>query len=123
MNFAITAAASQLSTAALSSALNQAPAAGGSGAASAFCDVDDIPLCGTKVPGQPPRPPLGGGFEQVALNPQPLPPAESGGRSMQGGVMSWEDGDWCGTVPHRFPFPPPPPQWNDLQSQLGVQAL
>jgi hypothetical protein len=54
---------------------------------------------------------------------KPLPPAAIGGQSMQGGVMSWEDGDWCGTVPHKFPFPPTPPHWNDVLSQFGGGAL
>lgn len=36
-------------------------------------------------------------LDQVALNPQPLPPRSSA-------LM-----DWCGTVPKRFPPPPPPP--------------
>jgi hypothetical protein len=42
--------------------------------------VDDSPVCGTKPPGHPPHPPhiiealVRRGVEQVALNPQPLPP-------------------------------------------------
>jgi hypothetical protein len=26
--------------------------------------------------------------------------------------------DWCGTVPRKFPFPPPPAPWTDIAAQL-----
>jgi hypothetical protein len=69
--------------------------------------------CGTKVP-RPPLPraleaALGNSrFEQLMLNPQPLPPAPNGSVFQQVGRASLDD-DWCGTVPKRFPPPPPLP--------------
>ena len=80
---------------------------------------DDVSWCGTKVPGLPPLPPhphtlasvLGSRLEQVALNPQPLPPKELAGAAQQLGRAAL-DCDGCGTVPHKLPhFPPPPPPW------------
>lgn len=47
-------------------------------------------------------------FEQVLLNPQPLPPRQEGGVFQQAGRATLDD-DWCGTVPKRFPPPPPSP--------------
>lgn len=53
-------------------------------------------------------------LDKVALNPQPLPPRDSG---LGGGrTAAYDVVDWCGTVPRRLPpFPPPPPgPWADI---------
>lgn len=42
-------------------------------------------------------------FEQVTLNPQPLPPK-----------AAFDDGDWCATVPKHFPHPSPAWSFGDL---------
>lgn len=53
-------------------------------------------------------------LDQVALNPQPLPPRASSSLI-----------DWCGTVPKRFPPPPPPPlPWMEAIGQgLSLHPL
>lgn len=97
-NLSIAAAAPRLSTESLA----------GPGLHASF----DGDWCGTKGP----RPPIphalevalrNSRFEQVALNPQPLPPGPDGRVFNQAG-RALLDGDWCGTVPKRFPPPPPP---------------
>jgi len=90
-----------------------------------------------------------GGLEQVALNPQPLPPQESvavgaqlvhlvfgaalagGGQDFAGAFLAEVD-DWCGTGwPRRWPFPWPPepepdPRWRSevfLGAALAVADI
>jgi len=48
-------------------------------------------------------PSIGSLLDRVALNPQPLPPREVAAAALQ------RLDDYCGTVPKRFPVPPPPP--------------
>ena len=53
--------------------------------------------------------PAAGLLEKLGLNPQPLPPKEAAvgmDKAFGGGAMNLDD--WCGTVPKRFPPPPPP---------------
>jgi hypothetical protein len=86
--------------------------------------ADDF--CGTPVPGRPPIP-IGPStlLERIGLNPQPLPPKEvatAGGPAFGGRAASFDDGDWCGTVPRHFPpVPPLPGPWGDLLT--SVQSL
>jgi hypothetical protein len=56
--------------------------------------------------------PSSGRLEQVALNPQPLPPREKGF-----GSLTHID-DWCGTVPKHLPPHPPTPLGSGLQFSL-----
>jgi hypothetical protein len=46
-------------------------------------------------------------FEQVMLNPQPLPPGPDGNVFHQVGRVALDD-DWCGTGPRHLPPPPRP---------------
>ena len=77
--------------------------------------------CGTKVP-HPPIPHAlevalrNSRFEEVMLNPQPLPPGPDDSAHHQIGRATL-DNDWCGTVPRHFP--PPPPPIADLLSRAG----
>jgi hypothetical protein len=58
-------------------------------------------------------------FDAVALNPQPLPPREIASAFQPIGKALSDD--WCGTVPRRPHFPPPPPgPWSELISQVLV---
>lgn len=101
--------------------------------------VDDIPYCGTTPP-RPPRPgQLDHLFQEVSLNPQPIPPGSeidaylwqsvqlyqlgatlAGTKSAATGELLTKNAiaifeDWCGTVPIRVLLdllrrrPPPPP--------------
>jgi hypothetical protein len=63
--------------------------------------------------------PLASRLEQVALNPQPLPPKESFGESLASQVLD----DWCGTVPKRFPPPPPQPLGGGLLDMANVNLV
>jgi hypothetical protein len=58
-------------------------------------------------------------LDQVALNPQPLPPKASFGGSLASEVLD----DWCGTVPKRFPPPPTPPLGGGLLDTANVKAV
>lgn len=86
-----------------------APASGHGSKLTASVDGD---WCGTKVP-HPPIPHAlevalrNSRFEQVMLNPQPLPPGPDGALQQRVGRATL-DNDWCGTVPKHFPPPPPP---------------
>jgi hypothetical protein len=119
MSFQLSALTSVASTA-LHAALDvahQAAGGGAAGGAAARASGDDVPFCGTPVPGHPPIPRgIGSLLDAVALNPQPLPPKEVAGGLKGGGLASAFLDDWCGTVPKKIPhFPPPPPgPWADL---------
>ncbi len=96
-------------------------AAGGSMGSHATMSVDDIPPCGTLPPGHPPVPHgLGSLLGQLALNPQVI--ASLGGSARGGAVADFDDGDWCGTVPHKLPhFPPPSPgPWGGIAELAGM---
>lgn len=80
--------------------------------------VDD--WCGTKPPG-PPIPHAGTLLEKLGLNPQPLPPKEAGGGLLQSLADGFNLDDWCGTVPKRFP--PPPPPVGQLAEVMGAMGL
>jgi hypothetical protein len=72
----------------------------------------DDDWCGTRVPHQPLPHPLevasyNSRFDQVMINPQPLPP-EHGGNAFQLAGRAALDDDWCGTVVRHLPPPPPP---------------
>lgn len=117
-NVAVSAGVSGASLHAQSSISLEQPAAHSASSISA-ASVDDVPPCGTPTPGHPPIPHgLGSLLDKVALNPQPLPPKETIGAVLDGGKSAaYDDGGWCGTVPHKLPhFPPPPPQgpWADI---------
>jgi hypothetical protein len=57
-------------------------------------------------------------LDQVGLNPQPLPPREEGvSVASKGAGMALDD--WCGTVPRHFPPPPPPSPLGDLLGGLS----
>ena len=102
----------------------------GRAASSTSSTFDDMPPCGTPTPGHPPIPHgfgslLGSLLDKVALNPQPLPPKEGGAGFGDGKLAASDDGDWCGTVPHKLPhFPPPPPPgpWADIVSAATGMA-
>jgi len=83
--------------------------------------LDEEPTCGTRYPGQPPVPHWPGSLiDQCALNPQPLPPGDPGAGEGAGRSAEYDDGGWCGTVPH-LPrsFPPvDPTPWSGLASFL-----
>ena len=92
-----------------------------------------MPPCGTTTPGHPPIPHglgsrigslIGSLLDRVSLNPQPLPPKDAGAVFAGGKVAAYDDGDWCGTVPHKLPhFPPPPPgPWADIVSAATGMA-
>jgi hypothetical protein len=63
--------------------------------------------------------PLASRLEQVALNPQPLPPKASFGGALASEVLD----DWCGTVPKRFPPVPPQPLGGGLLDTANVNAV
>lgn len=89
----------------------------------AAMSADDVPPCGTLPPGHPPLPHgLGSLLGQVALNPQVV--ASIGGSAHGGAVADFDDGNWCGTVPHPLPhFPPPSPgPWGGLGGLGGLVA-
>jgi hypothetical protein len=100
---------------------------GHSGAGS-VASLDD-PWCGTPVPGHPPIPHvdtagLNAGtssvFNEVALNPQPLPPREPEAQQTNANTVADLGDDYCGTRPHG-PVPPgpielPAVQWADIVS-------
>ncbi len=66
----------------------------------------------------------GSRFEQVVLNPQPLPPKGEAGASHSTGTRSFDDGNWCGSVPKHLNFPPPRPPWADSIGQpVSFQVL
>ena len=70
--------------------------------------AEEVPWCGTTVPGfHPPRPHFDSLLQEVALNPQPLPPQESHG--LAGSVRSSLEEDPCGNGRHVLPLPPPGP--------------
>jgi hypothetical protein len=102
--------------------LEQSP--GHSAAETSAALGDDVPPCGTPTPGHPPIPHgLASLLDQVALNPQPLPPKEAIGAVLHGAkTAAYDDGGWCGTVPRPLPFPPlPPGPWaNVVSAATGI---
>ncbi|MEO7245240.1 MAG: hypothetical protein ABIX12_08850 [Rubrivivax sp.] len=128
MSFSVSLHTAAASTAAQSlAAVAHDPTAGaGSGSHRMHAALEDIPLCGTPVPGHPPLPHTTASMlDRVALNPQPLPPKETSiGASLAGRLSAYDDGDWCGTVVRKLPhFPPPPPgPWADLVAGAGAFA-
>jgi len=53
-----------------------------------------------------------------SLSPLDQPHAEAGAAGT-GHVASYDDGNWCGTVPHKFPFPSPPPPLGGIGGSIG----
>lgn len=113
-NTAISSGVSTASLHALSSIAVEQSAAHSAALAPA-ASVDDVPPFGTPTPSHPPIPHGLGALissllDKVALNPQPLPPKDVGALFAGGKLAAYDDGDWCGTVPHKVPqFPPPAP--------------
>lgn len=127
-NTAISSGVSTASLHALSS-ISLEQSAAHSAIRGAVASVDDVPPCGTPTPGHPPVPHglgalIGSLLDKVALNPQPLPPKDVGAAFASGKLAAYDDGDWCGTVPHKLPhFPPPPPgPWADIVSAATGMA-
>ena len=128
MNFAVSSSISS-AHAFTAASLGDAAAGHGAGATATMSDSDDnLRYCGTPGPGHPPHSlvsQLGDAHSKIALNPQPLPPAEQSLGAHAGVKSDFDDGGWCGTVPHKLPhFPPSPPPgpWGDLVSSALMNA-
>ena len=82
-------------------------------------------FCGTTPPHPPIARPLEAAlrhsrFEQVMLNPQPLPPrSDHTAVAQQAGRVALDD-DWCGTGPK--PLPPMPPRLGGVLADLVATA-
>ena len=126
MSFSIaaSAAASSATLHALAGSASE-PSARHAGSTLSAASAEDVPLCATPTPGHPPIPHgLGALLDRVALNPQPLPPKEAGGAAINAGkAAAYDDGGWCGTVPHKLPhFPPTPGPWADIVGAATAHA-
>jgi len=46
-------------------------------------------------------------------------PQEQASAAGAGHLASYDDGNWCGTVPHKFPSPPPTPHLGGMEGNIG----